>query len=163
MGWSFGLVYWTIHCITLVSCPPVLTNLESSCMNSTQVTWLLCPPKEWHSDCNSKTKKNINCIFVTHSFCPIIYLWLRCRIGVQFHFSPIIAGGHKRSVEATTSRIHIGSISVFRPNADRLETQRTVLRRPVHVPHRRARCNLTTGASVPYIKIKKNKTCFYFL
>lgn len=43
----FGMwkkLYDTIHCKTLVSFPPIDTNLVSSCKKFTAVTWLLWPP-----------------------------------------------------------------------------------------------------------------------
>jgi hypothetical protein len=44
------VVQQIIHCMTLVSWPPVEISRESSCRKRTAVTWLLWPEYTWHSD-----------------------------------------------------------------------------------------------------------------
>lgn len=148
--WFHKKVYETIHCITLVSLPPVDMRRVSSCMNFTAVTWLLWPPYVCDRLCNGikwqkqfrkpqlhkSAEKSKNRKKWTH-------FWLRCWIQKQFNFAKIISTSQQWSFSISTHCIDIRAIGILWPTANRLKRQATILCGPFNIKGLLCRCDLS--------------------
>lgn len=71
-------------------------------------------------------------------------------MGEQLHLAPVVAGRQQRLIIAAAHRVDVRAVRVLRPNAERLERERTRVRRPLNVAHGGRRRQLATRASVPW-------------